>query len=687
MKPARWFKLFRFSPNYRIRLSFFRRNSTQFDMPEKDTSGVYLNDIPREQAWERFAQALSDVDLFRALGKETIELEHALGRVTSEPIWARRSSPHYHAAAMDGYALHSIETEGVSDRKPKVLEIDSQCVYVDTGDALPQGCDAVLPIELIEQLDDKNAIRIFQAVPPWFNVRPMGEDIVTTELVLPSGHTIRAIDLGAIAASGHAQISVVRKPRVAIIPTGSELIPPQEDPQPGQIPEFNSLMLAGQIESWGGEATRWPILPDDLESIRTAVGEAAVEHDLVMINAGSSAGSEDFTADVVASVGQLLVHGVAVRPGHPVILGLHEHEGGQGQEINKRYTAVIGVPGYPVSAALTADIFIQPLLRVWLGLNLLEPPMMDATLTRKLHSTAGDEEHIRVTLGYVSGRWVAAPLSRGAGVITSLVRADGILVVPAGTQGVQAGASVQLRALRTHEELKQTILALGSHDLTLDVLAQYLAERSRRLSSNNVGSIGGLVALSRGEAHLAGSHLLDPETGEYNRSYVRRYLPDTPITLMALVKREQGLIVARKNPKGIRKISDLQREDVRFVNRQKGSGTRLLFDHHLSTLGISNQAVRGYAQEEYSHLTVASAVASGKADCGLGVRAAAIALGLGFIPLESERYDLVFPTDSLDLPLLQPLYDLLQDSKFKRAVESLEGYDVSVMGEMISIIP
>ena len=656
-------------------------------MSENHSSGVYLNDIPKEQAWERFSQALSSLGLFKALGSEFIELENALGRVTAEPIWARRSSPHYHASAMDGFALHSTETEGVSDRKPKVLEIDRQCVYVDTGDALPDGCDAVLPIELIEQLDDKQTIRIFQAVPPWFNVRPMGEDIVTTELVLPAGHTIRAIDLGAIAASGHAQVSVARKPRVAIIPTGSELVHPQEDPLPGQIPEFNSLMLAGQIESWGGEAQRWPILPDNRESIRTAVLEAALEHDLVMIGAGSSAGSEDFTADVVASLGQLLVHGVAVRPGHPVILGVLEHNAGQDEETNNPATAVIGVPGYPVSAALTADIFIQPLLRVWLGLNPLDPPMIDATLTRKLHSTAGDEEHIRVTLGYVSGRWVAAPLSRGAGVITSLVRADGIFVVPAGTQGVQAGAKIQVRTLRTHAELIQTILVLGSHDLTLDIMAQYLAEQSRRLSSNNIGSIGGLVALSRGEAHIAGSHLLDPETGEYNKPYVRRYLPDTPITLMGLVKREQGMIVAPENPKGIREIRDLQRKDVRFVNRQKGSGTRLLLDHHLSTLGIAGEEVRGYTQEEYTHLTVASAVASGKADCGLGIRAAATALKLDFIPLESERYELVFPTDNLDLALLQPFFDLLHDSKFKRAIELLEGYDVSIMGEMISIDP
>ncbi len=655
-------------------------------MPDTTARSVYLNDVPREKAWSRFTDALSEAGLLRPLDSESIPLHDALGRVTAKSIWAIRSSPHYHAAAMDGYALPSKSTAGVSDRNPKIIPLGPECVYVDTGDPLPDRTDSVLPVEVVELLEDRESIRIFQSIPPWHNVRPMGEDIVMTELILPSGHTIRPIDLAAVAAGGHASLPVVRKPRIAIIPTGSELIPPDQDPEPGQIPEFNSLMLGAQVESWGAECVRWPIVPDDLKAIRRAIKDASRDHDLIVINAGSSAGSEDYTARVIDEMGELLVHGVAVRPGHPVILGVI-HTAQKGSHDPEKPIPAIGVPGYPVSAALTADIFIQPLIRLWLGQGPAAPMTLEATLTRKLHSTAGDEDHVRVTLGKVSERWIATPLSRGAGVISSLARADGILIVPPGSQGISAGENVRIRLLRSQDELERTILALGSHDLTLDLLAQFLAHHERRLSSNNVGSIGGLIALSRGEAHLAGSHLLDPDSGVYNDAYVRRYLPDTPTMLVTLVRREQGLMVGTGNPKGIGSLEDLQREDVRFVNRQRGSGTRLLLDHLLGSAGISAGEIQGYGQEEYTHLTVASAIASGTADCGMGIRAAATALNLDFIGLGSEQYDLVIPSDIYRTPRLAPLLEQLSNPDFRDAVDRLDGYDTSVMGQTRSITP
>ena len=652
------------------------------------TDSIYLHDIPLQTAIAALQRALEDAGLHRVLGKETIPLdEHAAGRVLAEPVWAKISSPHYHAAAMDGFAVRAEETAGALPTAPLLLPLGEAARYVDTGDPMPEGFNAVIPIENVEALDETGeletesprhpaSIRIRASVTPWSNVRPLGEDIVATQLVLPAGHLLRPADLGAAAAAGHTTLVVARKPRVAILPTGDELVPMGNPLRKGDILEYNSLMLAAQVLEWGGEATRFPITPDDFEKLRERVAEAAQHHDLVLINAGSSAGSEDFTARVVESLGELLVHGIAVRPGHPVILGMLDSGG--------RRVPVIGTPGYPVSAALTGEIFVEPLLAQWLGRAPRELPKASATLTRKTVSPAGDEDYIRVALGSVDGKLLAAPLSRGAGVITSLARADGLMILPSGVQGMEAGSNVTVHLYRSKAEIERTIFCIGSHDMTLDVLAQFLAARGRRLSSANVGSLAGLVALRRGESHLGGSHLLDPESGEYNIPYIRKYLAGLPVRLTGFVKREQGLLVRRGNPKGIRSLEDLTRPDVRFVNRQRGAGTRVLLDYQLNQMGIPAEAILGYNQEEFTHLGVAAAIASGRADCGLGIPAAAQALDLDFLPLFEERYDLVIPKKYAQSELLAPLFEVLHDKEFRKAVMNLPGYDVTPMGTLIA---
>ncbi len=574
----------------------------------------------------------------------------------------------------------------------------SEAQYVDTGDPLPEWANAVIPIENVESLDAEGkitkdirtpkTIRIRAAVAPWSHVRPLGEDIVATQLVLSAGRILKPVDLGAIAASGHQEIKVARKPKVAILPTGTELVPIGSNLKAGDILEYNSLVLAAQVKAMGGEPTRYPITKDDFDLICEHVQEAAQDHDLVLLNAGSSAGAEDFSAKVVEKLGTLLVHGVAVHPGHPVILGLlqkYESERMKDEETLdlRRSTPIIGVPGYPVSAALTIDIFVEPLIAKWLGRRPLELPTEIAILTRKLVSPAGDDDYVRVVVGKVGEKLLAAPLSRGAGAITSLVQADGLALIPSGIQGIEAGEKIQVRLYRNKDEIEKTILAIGSHDLTLDLMAQFLAEHDRRLASANVGSQGGLIALRRGEAHLAGSHLLNPETGEYNISYIRQYMPNILVKVVALVGREQGLIVKKGNPKGIKNLRDLSKPQVQFVNRQRGAGTRVLLDYHLNLMTIVPEHIVGYSQEEYTHLGVAAAIASGRADCGLGIAAAAQALDLDFVPLFQERYDLVIPKQFATDELLAPLFGLLADSAFRKAVSQLTGYDVSVMGTII----
>lgn len=659
---------------------------------------VYLHDIPLSEAQARLKQALQDADLWRVLGEEILPLdENALGRVTSEAVWAKVSSPHYHASAMDGFAVRALGTNGALPSKPITLQIGPEAEYVDTGDPLPDWANAVIPIENVESLDELGditreirqplSIRIRASVAPWSHVRPLGEDIVATQLVLPAGHILRPADLGAIAASGHQEIKVARKPKVAILPTGTELVPIGSRLKAGDILEYNSLVIAAQIKSMGGEATRYPIVKDDFDLICEHVREAAQHHDLVLLNAGSSAGAEDFSSKVVEKLGMLLVHGVAVRPGHPVILGTVDRgpETDDGQMVHRPSSIVpiIGVPGYPVSAALTVDIFVEPLMAKWLGRRPNELPTETATLTRKIVSPPGDDDYIRVAVGKVGEKLLVAPLSRGAGVITSLVQADGLALLPRGTQGMEAGEQVQVHLYRSKAEIERTIFCIGSHDLTLDLMSQFLAGQDRRLASANVGSQGGLIALRRGEAHLAGSHLLNPETGEYNISYIRQYMPDVPVKVVALVGRDQGLIVKHGNPKGVKSLTDLSRSEVRFVNRQRGAGTRVLLDYHLSLMTIAPGQIVGYNQEEYTHLGIAAAIASGRADCGLGIAAAAQALDLDFIPLFKERYDLVVPRQHADSDLLAPLFDLLADRRFREAVSQLIGYDVSVMGTII----
>lgn len=655
---------------------------------------IYLHDIPLPEAQARLKQALQDAGLWRGLRIETIPLdENALGRVTAEAIWARLSSPHYHASAMDGFAVRAASTNGALPSQPITLQIGPGAQYVDTGDPLPGWANAVIPIENVESLNEHGditadirepfAIRLRASVAPWSHVRPLGEDIVATQLVLPAGRVLKPADLGAIAAAGHERVRVARKPRVAILPTGTELVPIGGHLQAGDILEYNSLVLAAQIKSMGGEPTRYPITKDEFDLICERVQQAAQAHDLVLLNAGSSAGAEDFSARVVEKLGQLLVHGVAVRPGHPVILGMIHRNVENGTPDPSHLIPIIGVPGYPVSAALTVDIFVEPLMATWLGRRPLELPTETAILTRKIVSPAGDDDYLRVAVGKVGDKLLAAPLSRGAGVITSLVQADGLALIPRGAQGMEAGEKVQVRLYRSRSEIERTIFCIGSHDLTLDLMSQFLAEHDRRLASANVGSQGGLIALRRGEAHLAGSHLLNPETGEYNISYVRQYLPNIPVRVVALVGRDQGLMVRRGNPKGVKGLEDLARPDVQFVNRQRGAGTRVLLDYHLNRMSIQLERIAGYSQEEYTHLGVAAAVASGRADCGMGIAAAAQALDLEFIPLFQERYDLVIPKPFAEDALLAPLFEVLTDRRFREAVAQLPGYDVSVMGTVV----
>ncbi|MTI80273.1 MAG: molybdopterin biosynthesis protein [Firmicutes bacterium] len=634
---------------------------------------VYLDDKPWQEALEEYIHYLTELDALKPGQAEMISTEDALARVTAEPIYASNSSPHYHASAMDGVAVRSLDTFGASETTPKQLKMGEQALMVDTGDPVPEGYDAVIMIEDVHFINEE-LIEIISAAAPWQHVRVIGEDVVSTEMILPANHLIRPVDIGGILAGGITRIAVHPRPRVAVMPTGTELVQPDNDNlKPGDIIEYNTRVLGSYIRQWGGQPFLWEITKDDYNLLKNQILKAADEADMVVINAGSSAGREDFTVDLIRELGKVLTHGVATKPGKPVILG----------EIKGK--PVIGVPGYPVSAALCCQLFVKPLVYKKLGAVPPEQPTIKAAISRKLVTPLGVEEFVRVKLGRVNDKTIATPISRGAGVIMSMVRADGILRVPRNSEGYQAGDIVDIELMRPMEEVNETTVIIGSHDNTLDVLANFLRQQypEAALSSAHVGSLGGLTALKRRETHCAGAHLLDEETGQYNISYIKRLLPDRDIILVNLVYREQGLIIAKGNPKNINNLSDLTKQGVSFVNRQRGAGTRILLDYKLKELGIGAKDIHGYQHEEYTHMSVAAAVAGGSADAGLGIKAAAKALDLDFIPVVEERYDLCIPAEYWDEPVIQRLLKVMALPDFQQQVKGLGGYDLRDCGKVM----
>ena len=630
----------------------------------------FIKDVPAARALEAWRAVRDATGCPARLPVIRVQVTDAAGLVTAEPVWATRSSPPFDAAGMDGIAVRAADTLGASETTPVRLEAARYDV-VDTGDPMPGGRDAVVMREHVHYIGDTAELR--GGVPPYQHVRSIGEDVSAGELLLPEGHRLRAADIAAAAAAGATHLLVRRRPVVTILPTGDEVRAIGTETGPGEILDTNSVMLATQAREAGCQASYLDVEPDDPDRIASVVKTAVADCDLLIIVAGSSAGRDDYTAAVVAGIGTLAVHGVAVRPGHPVVLGTVDQ------------TPVLGAPGYPVSAALTFDIFAEPLLAELCGAPPRARPRIPARLARKLASPLGMDDWVRVRLGVVGGTTVASPLPRGAGVLTSLVRADGLLVVPAGQEGHHAGEQVEVELLRGIDEIAGTIVAIGSHDLVLDLAASALRADNPlvTLASSNVGSLGGLVALRDGLCHLAGSHLLDPATGEYTLPYVDRVLAGADAAVVRLVHRDQGLIVAPGNPLGLAGIGDLDRPGVRYVNRQRGAGTRVLLDYELGRLGISPDPIDGYAREEPTHLAVAAAIAAGRCDVGLGIMAAARAFGLDFVPVTQEPYDLVVSATAMDSPLLAPLWSLLRSDRFQTAVTELGGYSTKEMGRRI----
>ncbi len=635
---------------------------------------IYLDNMPLDEALVRWLELCRSEGVTFPLPAVEVPTGQTVGMVTAEPLFARVSSPPFHSSAMDGVAVGAESTYGASEASPVTLHIGTDIELIDTGEPLPGGFDAVIMVEDLNEVAE-GVYEVIKPASPWQHVRPLGEDIVQTELVLPRGHRIRPVDIGALLNAGFTEVPVRRRPVVAVIPTGTELVEDPADLEPGKVMESNSWTLAAFARAAGAEPARMDLIRDDYDLIKSSVAAALETCDVVVINAGTSAGREDFTRAIIEELGSVAVHGVAMRPGKPVVLGA------------ARGRPVIGLPGFPVANYRGAQEFLGPLLAELLGLPARPAARLEARLARKLFSAPGFDEFVQVKLGRVNDEVVAVPLPRGSGVSMSLVRSDGVVRVPAESEGVERWRQVTVILHDPDMNVDGTILAIGSHDVSLDLLASRIRQEdaSLNLASANVGSMGGIMAVKQGQAHIAGTHLLDPDTGEFNVSYVLRQLTPEEVLLVTLGMRSQGLMVPPGNPRGIRGIEDLARGDVLFVNRQKGSGTRLLLDYRLKRAGIDPGSMAGYEREVFTHTAVAAAVAGGTADAGLGVLAAAKALGLEFIPVASERYDLLVLKSFASTRGYQALMSALRDPAYRREVEALGGYDLSGSGDEVPL--
>lgn len=631
----------------------------------------YLTNVPLEQAKGEYLALLVE-NGFKGQ-TETIPVQEASGRVTAKAVYAAINAPHYAASAMDGVALRAKDSFGATETTPVTLTEDRFTV-VDTGDPIPEDCDAVIMVEDIVKNHD-GSITLHAAAAPWQHIRQIGEDVCAGEMILPGYRKVSPAAIGAMIAGGVLELAVIRRPVIGIIPTGDEIIPPCADPRPGDILEFNSSIFSAMLRDWGAIPRTYPIVPDQFDQIKAMVEKAAEECDMVILNAGSSAGREDFSARVIRELGQVLYHGIAIKPGKPAILGCRGAK------------PILGVPGYPVSGIIVIEELLRPLVSFWLGSENVEKRCAKATLTRPVVSGLKYQEYVRVRMGYVGDKLMASPLPRGSGVVSSFMKADGILEIPQGTEGFPAGEEVQVQLLTPKEELKNTLVVIGSHDPLLDELADMIHSDNHGmyLSSAHVGSMGGIMAVRRGEAHAAGVHLLDTGTGEYNRSYIKKYFPNRGVHLVRCVERQQGLMLQKGNPLGITCFKDIAKPGLRYVNRQKGSGTRILMDYLCAREGVNPDDVYGYQREEITHNSVAVQIAGGSADAGMGIYSAARLYDLDFLPVCTEEYDLLIPDHAWNTPMVKQLLCTLKSDAFKARISAMGGYLIDRPGELIDL--
>lgn len=603
---------------------------------------------------------------------EVLPAEEAVGRFLANPCYALISSPNYLASAMDGIAVQWDHVQGASANKPRVLRLGETAWLVDTGDPLPDQANTVIKIEEVVWLSEQE-VEVYGCPGPGNFVRKIGEDIAAGEMILPAAHRISAVDVGGLLAGGVLEVSVWKAPLVRILPTGSELVEPGEALEPGNVIEYNSRIVAALVNEWGGQAVREPKVADDFTSLKASMAKAAEACDLLVVIAGSSAGREDYTAPAVEELGELLVHGMAVKPGKPVIIGVIGE------------TPVIGLPGYPVATLVTARLLIKRFIENYLGgvhqLGFREK----AVLRRKVISPAGMTDFLRVKLGQVGNDLVAIPLSRGAGAVTSLVRADGLVRVPREKCQLEPGEEVTVEMLRTVTDPHKHILLLGAGAVALDKLTNYINIRcpGYELFTGQTGSEAGLLSLRAREVSLAGVLAIEMDNGEPDLSFLQKFLPGEEICAVNYTRRQVGLIFKKELRERMNSSMAMPKGNITFVKERFVLETQNLIDFLIKKEEITPNLLNANWIEANSCLGVAATVKAGVADIGFSAVTAAAIYDLDWVPLAWERYIMVFFRSDLEIDGISRVLLALNDPELRREVDFLPGHDGEKMGQML----
>jgi putative molybdopterin biosynthesis protein len=528
---------------------------------------------------------------------------------------------------------------------------------------------------MIEDVEESEThISIRKPAYLWQHVRMVGEDVIEGDMLVPVNHQLSILDIGMLISGGVSHVHVKRKPKLAVIPTGKELIDIFDEPVDKisnyRLIDFNSHVLMRLAEEMGFETWKTEIARDK-DMLRSIVQGLVEGCDVIILNAGTSAGREDYTGDVIRELGTLVFHGVSMMPGKPTLFGTIKSK------------SIFGIPGYPVSAILSFKTFVEPLYNRLTGRESQKNRVRCVT-PYKISSRVGIEEIIRVNLIEKQDTYYAFPLPRGASVFSSLARADGLIRVPVDIEGFGEGDEVECELIGEEKGLKQRLHIIGSHDLSLDALRDMMKEGHPDLDiiSTHTGSLSGILAFKKGISQLCTTHILDEKERIYNIPILKKYLADTHFILVHVAKRLQGLLVGKGNPKNINGLTDLTRSDIKFINRQAGSGTRILLDTLLKEGGIEKSSINGYNKTESSHTAVGILVRESIADAGVAIHSIARIFSLDFLPLAEEEYDLLVAKDFAEDRRFKLLMELLGSEEFKKRLEALGGYDTRDTGKV-----